>query len=545
MPVVAEVPGKALIRARKLGAKIDFNILRGWMETCHSIHPSHRDRPYEHNITHLRLLDCRSLQVVLATSTAKYLALSYVWGDTTLHSNRLDASKLPRLIHDAVKVTVELGFDYLWVDRYCIPQDDPVQMQHHLNAMHKIYKNAEATIIAAAGEDPSHGLPGVGSGPPRTPQPSIQIGAHTLVYTFPPPQTMVARSRWASRAWVYQEALLSRRRLYFTAHQAHFECDHVHAHESVDACPALLSREREPGDFFGRNDLEPVARNDARQKIEVFARRRLTFDADGLAAMLGILREYEELPHPTLHLGGVPINQGSWVDLDSVSEFVRGLRWRHPRPARRRVGDSGGALPSWSWAGWEGEVEYYDHLAFEAGVERVEVEDRRGRRLPLVHVLETKMLNEGVMPESITYCLHLRVWTVKLWFRPLPQSGQGGNRRAEGVDDPSALYAVARPDAEPKPYLRLSLSKDVGEGGFAQRLRQESWDCILLGQTFGGKMRNAPLFLVVEWQGATAERIGCLRLRASDGIWQPDKIRDKELDDYIGIHKQMRSIRLG
>jgi hypothetical protein len=41
-------------------------------------------------------------------------------------------------------------------------------MQYHLYLMHKIYKNAEISIVAAAGENPTCGLSGVGAGQPRT-----------------------------------------------------------------------------------------------------------------------------------------------------------------------------------------------------------------------------------------------------------------------------------------------------------------------------------------------------------------------------------------
>jgi hypothetical protein len=56
---------------------------------------------------------------------------------------------------------------YLWVDRYCIDQDD-VQTKHVIiQRMDEVYKNASVTIINAAGTGPDSGLPGVSIIPRR------------------------------------------------------------------------------------------------------------------------------------------------------------------------------------------------------------------------------------------------------------------------------------------------------------------------------------------------------------------------------------------
>ncbi|KAH6983776.1 hypothetical protein EDB80DRAFT_591835 [Ilyonectria destructans] len=33
-------------------------------------------------------------------------------------------TKTPNVIDDAIKATKGVGFTYLWIDRYCIPQED-------------------------------------------------------------------------------------------------------------------------------------------------------------------------------------------------------------------------------------------------------------------------------------------------------------------------------------------------------------------------------------------------------------------------------------
>ena len=360
-------------RTRALGSAIDFGVVRGWMETCYWMHPSHARRPEAHNVKRLRLLDCESSELVAAEPTAKYVALSYVWGDAKLYamadvalnSYALDGDKLPNVLRDAITVVKRLGLRYIWIDRYCIAQKSEEDMKYHLGVMHTIYLNAEVTIIAAAGTDPSFGLPGVGKCP-RTVQPSIKLGKHHLVFSYASVQEIVSLSKWSTRAWVFQEALFSRRRLVFTEQQVHFECDDMQCNETVDTCPEEFSRPRELGDYFGSNNTETIERSELKAKIMEYSKRQLSYDTDVLNAMMGIFNAYESLPKPTLNFYGVPIPQKGYGDV--TSEFVLSLTWRHTRPARRRP-----FLPSWSWAGWAGEVEYFfrnSSLKVRRGVRR-------------------------------------------------------------------------------------------------------------------------------------------------------------------------------
>ena len=47
------------------------------------------------------------------------------------------------------------------------------------------------------------------------------------------PRSDIAKSKWNTRAWTYQEALLSRRRLVFTPRQVYFQCRGMHCVESI------------------------------------------------------------------------------------------------------------------------------------------------------------------------------------------------------------------------------------------------------------------------------------------------------------------------
>jgi hypothetical protein len=71
-------------------------------------------------------------------------------------------------------VAINLDIPFLWVDRYCIDQANSEEKHDLIRNMDRIYEGAEITIIAATGDDPHHGLPGV-RGTPRTPQPTLRV----------------------------------------------------------------------------------------------------------------------------------------------------------------------------------------------------------------------------------------------------------------------------------------------------------------------------------------------------------------------------------
>jgi Heterokaryon incompatibility protein (HET) len=66
----------------------------------------------------------------------------------------------PKVISDGMIVTKTLGLQYLWVDKFCIDQENPNEKHDQISRMDAVYKRTEITIIAAAGDDENRGLPG-------------------------------------------------------------------------------------------------------------------------------------------------------------------------------------------------------------------------------------------------------------------------------------------------------------------------------------------------------------------------------------------------
>ena len=120
------------------------------------------------------------------------------------------------------------------VDALCVDQMPTTQQAQQLAMMDVIYQCASLTIVALAGESSNAGLPGVSIKIPRIPQGSETIEGKKLLTVFPMLEQDMEGTKYPTRAWTMQEALLSRRRLVFSANQVHFWCNSARFCESID-----------------------------------------------------------------------------------------------------------------------------------------------------------------------------------------------------------------------------------------------------------------------------------------------------------------------
>ncbi|KAF2663805.1 HET-domain-containing protein [Microthyrium microscopicum] len=226
------------LRGRILNERrIDWDIIKDWIHFCNKNHGYQCKLIAESYPSGFKLIDCHTRCVIEPSRNVKYLALSYVWKDS--HSLDADTKYSPTLpqycptvIEDAIQVVKSLGEQYLWVDRYCIDQENETQTHNQISRMDSIYEGSLLTIIAATGKDSPSGLAGVGS-VPRMRQPRVKLGNFSLVSSLPNPVGAIQDSKWASRGWTYQEGLLSKRRLIFTDHQVYWQCLGMHCLESI------------------------------------------------------------------------------------------------------------------------------------------------------------------------------------------------------------------------------------------------------------------------------------------------------------------------
>ncbi|KAK8167772.1 heterokaryon incompatibility protein-domain-containing protein [Phyllosticta citrichinensis] len=170
-----------------------------------------------------RLVDVEENKVIQAPRTPfTYICLSYVWGNLGENDvlatmvNICDLEKtdslsgsVPATIRDAMTACRRLGQRYPWVDRLCILQDDDSpygEKQVQIESMDEIHNHALATFIAITATNADSGLHGV-SKPLETSGADWGRG-FTRMYPW-------TSSEWKSRGWTYQEAIVSRRLIYF------------------------------------------------------------------------------------------------------------------------------------------------------------------------------------------------------------------------------------------------------------------------------------------------------------------------------------------
>jgi hypothetical protein len=172
------------------------------------------------------LIGCATSCIVTARDIMQYVALSFVWGKEISEANGLlagELKQLPRTIADAITITLRLGKQCLWVDRYCIDQNDIEAKIDEINNMGGIYASAWVTIVSLTSSI-QNGIPGASA-------PRKLSEVHTSQGTIYKLRDMFLKGRdirespWAKRGWTFQEAALSKRLLFFTPEQAYLLSD--------------------------------------------------------------------------------------------------------------------------------------------------------------------------------------------------------------------------------------------------------------------------------------------------------------------------------
>ncbi|KAK0741616.1 heterokaryon incompatibility protein-domain-containing protein [Apiosordaria backusii] len=214
--------------------RIRYDLVHEWIQYCQEQHDSECQNLHgQPPVTGLRVIDCHTRSVVSAPPGCRYVALSYVWGDPP-NPDPTSPTRFAPVVQDSITAALALGYEYLRVDKHCINQGDSGDKHEQVSQMNAIYAVADLTFIAASGNSEDDGLPGVGI-KSRQPQEKIVVGDLTLTQGFCHLQPMLLKSKWATRAWTFQEGCLSRRSLFFTDQQVYFACNGMYCAESVDS----------------------------------------------------------------------------------------------------------------------------------------------------------------------------------------------------------------------------------------------------------------------------------------------------------------------
>lgn len=327
---------------------ISWASLENKIKECYELHNECRNKVESHLPKGFRVIDVTK-RCLVETTECRFVALSYVWGANLRPSllaassanirrmkkeGGLPALEMPRTIEDAIKVCILLGQRYPWVDRLCVLQDDDDDKKDQIKAMNTIFSSAQLVLIAAYGDSMDFGIPGIGHL-----RRIVQHREDVLGLRI----TNVIRSvqndpldLWHTRAWTYQEAVLSTRRLYFTNACAFFECKRSTCHED----------QFNPGIIRNKYNSTRVTIPEDDSNFKSFARhlrhytsRKLTYRSDAYEAVNDIFESLYE-------------GQSKFESGLPRSDFDRALLW-FPRigvtsTARPEIHFI--ALPTWSWS---------------------------------------------------------------------------------------------------------------------------------------------------------------------------------------------------
>lgn len=244
-------------------------------------------------------------------NNTRYVALSYCWGGWTglitkkenLESmmRNISLEELPAVVKDAIYVCRRYGVQYLWVDAFCICQDDAVEWQNEAVNMANVYGGCEFVISVLTSSKANEGFLKERNFKP------VSLGSVKVSYgTWCDSVTLFIRriprsldeefehSPLNRRAWLLQEKILGPAVLHYGRDQLIWECNTGHLCSETRETSAVSPTVIRISDILGTESS--VGISDLWDSIlEEFTSRHLTYRKDRLPALSGIaskLRKY-------------------------------------------------------------------------------------------------------------------------------------------------------------------------------------------------------------------------------------------------------------
>jgi hypothetical protein len=397
---------KFSIGGKRIDAEaVDYTFIRSWLGYCSQQHTaSCPSMPM--TLSDLKVIDCQNGQVIAIPGNCQYLALSYCIGVSSADSKSdrqltVATKRFPNVIADAMLFTLNLGFQYLWVDQYSINQDDSAEMQKGISNMHKIYSEALAVIVSL-GNSQSDSLPGVSS-VRRKIQPTFSSARNVYVSTMDSVNVAARKSKYVTRGWTYQESLLAKRLVIFAPQQVHLVCKSSRFSESF----WFTRTDTSDHDSNSSNRSDPFTPNILNtfgdsgwpfgERLFTYTQRQFSFESDILNAYYGVLAECEHVTYlgtpliignsndqivgsdnPTTPSLSLAFASGlSWSTTYNDDQGTYDYKWASAPTAEEAFKRPG--FPSWSWAACRS---YKSPLSYKMPRSRAEeIIDRDAREL--------------------------------------------------------------------------------------------------------------------------------------------------------------------
>ncbi|KAF7540697.1 hypothetical protein G7054_g1204 [Neopestalotiopsis clavispora] len=350
----------------------NLELLSQWLQTCQNTHKDTCEQGLfsttssPAGLNRIRVIDVQSRSISECNIAGlEYAALSYVWGmnketriklvsdlplEISSSGTRVVSlpSEMPKIVEDALRICATLSIKYLWVDLYCINQDDVQQKAAEINAMGYIYNHAQITLVDGSGEtstDANAGLlPENMTSDLGAKQRIETISNKSYITSLPALSRRLLLSQWQTRSWTYQEGALSRRVAIFDDFDVSFMCgaglwcERLHSGQYGHDANITNLDLRSSGyqlilctDWLQSADWNFGYYNSI---LMAYSGRELSFESDKVAAISGCFNILAN--NMDVHfICGLP-----------TKDFHYALLWDGQKDQVRD------GFPSWSWAGW-------------------------------------------------------------------------------------------------------------------------------------------------------------------------------------------------
>ncbi|KAK4206062.1 hypothetical protein QBC37DRAFT_149280 [Rhypophila decipiens] len=307
--------------------------------------------------------------------TGAYICVSHRWveGETRFHATTNDnysqrrvgmsSEGLPKLFGDVFRLAAQLDIEFVWIDSLCIIQDSPGDWKAESLRMGGYYQQSRFTVAGTpSGLQAADGLLSANSKTPfrlaRLPYFDKLGHQHGFYYIIPFDHGLkrryrqqVSESELLTRGWVFQEWLMSRRIVCYTASEVFLQCQQGlpqtemgEVVTNLDQFSTDKAAELSLKAGWTLDQMKPgMLRIGWERAVEAYSRTKFTApEEDRIIALAGVAGEFQA----ALQTAGIEkfnmFVSGAWLwAIEHNLLWQQATRGTHQRLA---------TFPTWSWA---------------------------------------------------------------------------------------------------------------------------------------------------------------------------------------------------